>query len=104
MKIKNKRLLTSIPVMALIILLFLLFASSLQGRNHEKEREALESALENAVTYCYVMEGAYPKDIESLRETVKLHYDEDRFYIDYRYHGGNILPEVTILEKGEQHE
>ena len=38
-------------------------------------------------------------EVQELLEKYPLAYDRSRFVIDYRLHGGNILPDITILEK-----
>ena len=46
------------------------------------------------------MEGAYPESLEYLKENYGLIYDEDLFFVDYKVEGSNILPDITIIEKG----
>ena len=53
------------------------------------------------ITYCYAVEGSYPESLDYLKEHYGLTYDEDRFFVDYQVIGANILPDVTIIEKGE---
>lgn len=64
-----------------------------------RQRDALEEALNKSLLLCYSLEGRYPATLEELLEKCPLAYDRERFVIDYRLHGGNILPEITILEK-----
>ena len=47
------------------------------------------------------MEGSYPESLEYLKEHYGITYDEDRFFVDYKIVGTNILPDVTIIEKGD---
>jgi len=54
-----------------------------------------------SVTYCYTVEGAYPESLDYLKDNYGLTYDEDVFYVDYRVIGSNILPDITIIEKGD---
>ena len=65
------------------------------------QKESLESALIRNITYCYAVEGSYPESLDYLKEHYGLTYDEDRFFVDYQVIGANILPDVTIIEKGE---
>ena len=36
--------------------------------------------------------------LEELLEKYPLAYDRERFTVDYRFLGGNLLPDITILE------
>lgn len=65
----------------------------------QKQREALEAALRQGVLYCYTLEGFYPSDLNYLKEAYSLHYNEDLFYVDYRYQGANIYPDITIIDQ-----
>ena len=47
------------------------------------------------------MEGTYPQSLDYLKEYYGLMYDEDLFFVDYQVMGSNILPDVTIIEKGD---
>ena len=73
---------------------------SLSSGTKKRQRESLENALTRSITYCYTVEGAYPESLEYLKEHYGLHYDENMFFVDYRVTGSNILPDVTIIEKG----
>ncbi len=73
---------------------------SLSSGTKKRQRESLENALTRSITYCYTVEGAYPESLDYLKEHYGLMYDEDLFFVDYRVTGSNILPDVTIIEKG----
>ena len=55
-----------------------------------------------SITYCYSVEGAYPESLDYLRDNYGLYYDEDMFFVDYRVSGSIILPDITIIEKGDK--
>ena len=63
-----------------------------------RQREVLSSALEKDLLLCYALEGSYPETLEELLEKYPLAYDRERFTVDYRFLGGNLLPDITILE------
>ena len=62
------------------------------------QREALEQALDHAITSCYALEGMYPPDLEYMKEHYALVYDEDLFYVDYQPVAANIRPAYYIIE------
>lgn len=55
-----------------------------------------------SITYCYTIEGAYPESLDYLKEHYGLVYDEDLFFVDYRVSGSNILPDITVIERGDR--
>ena len=38
--------------------------------------------------------------LDYLKKNYGLHYDENRYFVDYQPLGANILPEVTIIRRG----
>lgn len=93
--------LPSVGVFLAVILLFLGGLSSLSDSTLRRQKESLENAITRSVTYCYAVEGAYPENLDYLKDNYGLIYDEDTFFVDYRVMGANILPDITIIEKGD---
>lgn len=93
--------LPSIGVFLAVILLFLGGLSSLSDSTLRRQKESLENAITRSVTYCYAVEGSYPENLDYLKDNYGLIYDEDTFFVDYRVMGANILPDITIIEKGD---
>ena len=83
------------------MLLFYQGIESLSSGSVRRQKESLENALNRSITYCYAVEGSYPESLEYLKEHYGITYDEDRFFVDYKIVGANILPDVTIIEKGD---
>lgn len=82
-----------------IVALFYCGINSLSKTTDSKEKESLENALHKSITYCYATEGAYPESLAYIEENYGLTYDKDKYFVDYRVMGSNILPDVTIIEK-----
>lgn len=98
---KPSGFLLSVCVFLAVIFLFMGGLSSLSDSTLRRQKESLENAITRSVTYCYTVEGTYPENLDYLKENYGLTYDEDVFYVDYRVMGANILPDVTIIEKGD---
>ncbi|MBU3876620.1 hypothetical protein HGO97_012480 [Faecalicatena sp. AGMB00832] len=96
-----RKFLLSVCAFLLIIVLFCQGIESLSSSSIRRQKESLENALNRNITYCYAVEGAYPESLDYLKEHYGLTYDEDRFFVDYKVIGSNILPDVTIIEKGD---
>ena len=98
-KFRNTALSASLAGFLLAMALILGAARSLEADALRRQREALEEALGKSLLLCYSLEGRYPATLEELLEKCPLAYDRERFVIDYRLQGGNLLPDITILEK-----
>ena len=92
----------SVCAFTLITTVFYQGIESLSSSTQKRQKESLENALIRNITYCYAVEGSYPESLDYLKEHYGLIYDEDRFFVDYQVIGANILPDVTIIEKGEK--
>ena len=96
-----RKFIISVCVFLLIVLLFYQGIESLSSGSVRRQKESLENALNRSITYCSAVEGSYPESLEYLKEHYGITYDEDRFFVDYKIVGANILPDVTIIEKGD---
>ena len=99
---KEKRSKTTyLPVLLLILVLmfFTVFADSFSRSNLEHEKTILQNALHRSITQCYALEGTYPYTLSYLEEHYGLTYNKEHFFIDYQYIGGNLRPDVTIIER-----
>ena len=92
-------LLASLVCFLLAMALIFGAARGLREDALRRQRDALEEALNKNLLLCYSLEGRYPATVEELLEKYPLAYDRSRFVINYRLQGGNILPDITILEK-----
>lgn len=82
-----------------LILLFMSGLNDVSEKTDESQLESLHSAIERDIAHCYALEGTYPPSLEYLKQHYGLIYDEERFFVDYRSIGSNIMPDVTIIER-----
>ena len=78
---------------------FILFSDTFRDSNLNQERDILQKALDRNITQCYALEGSYPSSLHYLEENYGLIYNKEHFFIDYQYIGGNLRPDVTIIER-----
>ncbi len=103
MKKKTKQYI--IPVVASVIFVafvgwFILAVNSASGAGKSGRLESVKRSVENAVTLCYSIEGAYPESLEYLSENYGVNYDKDLYIIHYDCFAANVRPSVTVAEKG----
>lgn len=96
-----KNFFISIAVFAVILGVLIYGINSISTRTSAEQRTSLENALQRGITQCYAVEGSYPENLDYLKEHYGITYDEDHFFVDYKTSGSNIMPDVTIIEKGD---
>lgn len=89
----------SIGLFVVIILAFLLSFGSISEGTRKRQLESLENALARNVIHYYSLEGKYPDSLDILQEKYGLTYNKEFFYVDYRFMGDNIYPDITIIEE-----
>ena len=92
------KLVIVVLVLALAVLLFGR-VERVQGR---EETGIVSEAVKNAALTCYAVEGAYPKELDYLRERYQLAWDEDRYNVTYDYAGDNLFPDIYVSEVGAE--
>ena len=63
----------------------------------EQGRIKLEDAVRSAAVACYAAEGAYPPDVDYLKEHYGLSVDETRYIVHYDIFAENLMPDITVL-------
>lgn len=97
----NKRDIIKIGIIAAVLVLAVLLINHIDTRQGSEETEIVREAIKNAALTCYAVEGAYPEDIEYLREHYHLAYDESRYFVTYESFAPNVIPSIFITERGE---
>lgn len=73
-------------------------ASAISGR--EGLRMA-ERAVRQAATSIYALEGAYPATYEELKARSGIAVDDEKYAVFYDIFASNLMPEITVMERGE---
>jgi len=99
MRIGKKDIAAGAVFVALIVG-FVLLVNSLTATSGSQESRLVEEAVRNAALTCYAVEGAYPETLEYLREHYKLAYNTERFVVEYDAFASNLMPTITVRERG----
>lgn len=59
-----------------------------------------EQAVRRAAVSCYAVEGAYPGSYDALKERYGAVVDESRYVVFYEAFASNLMPEITVVERG----
>lgn len=96
----RRNVLLSVAIFLVIFFGFQMAVATVSRQTAAEEMQTLENAIQRDITQCYAVEGSYPSSLQYLKDNYGLHYDESRYFVDYQPLGSNILPEVTIIQKG----
>ncbi len=90
-----------IPMLLFAVMLawFLIAVNNADSSTKQRELAAVKSTIENGVTMCYAIEGAYPESVDYLAENYGLIYDKDKYMVYYDRFADNIRPTVSVLER-----
>lgn len=89
----------SVLLFAALIVWFAAAVSSAGNASDERQLEEIKQSVENGITMCYSIEGAYPESIEYLTESYGVVYDTDRYIVHYDCFAANVRPTVTVIER-----
>lgn len=91
----------ALPLAILCVLLFFTAAlNNLSRGRSDESRRLLEDSLRRAATTCYAAEGCYPPTLEQLCQRCGIQIDQDRFAVFYDCFAENLMPDITVLDKG----
>ena len=98
----DRKLLTALACLAPLCLAACLLTAvnNMESRQAEEELRQIEQAVRRASVACYAAEGAYPPDLDRLREDYGLQVDEERYTVEYTVFAENLTPEITVLRNG----
>lgn len=97
----NRKDLAAVAVFVALIFAFCFAVEALSNVGGNSETTLVRDAVKNAALTCYAVEGAYPDDLEYLREHYGLAYNEDRYAIVYDAFASNLMPDIRVSERGK---
>jgi len=59
-----------------------------------------EESIRRAAVSCYAVEGAYPATYDDLKAWSGIRVDEERYAVFYEIFASNIMPDITVVERG----
>lgn len=98
----NKRDIVKLSAIAVVLALMVLLVGRINSVQGREESGIVRDAVKNAALTCYAVEGAYPDDLEYLKEHYQLSYNEDQYFITYESFASNRLPDIWVTERGQK--
>jgi hypothetical protein len=96
----NRRDIIKLAAVILVLVLAVMLAGRIERSQGAEETEIVRKAIKEAAITCYAVEGAYPDDIDYLRQYYHLSYDEDRYLVTYNAFASNHIPDIYVTERG----
>lgn len=96
----GRRLALTLVVFAVLLLGVYLLVNKVGSASGEAETELVRDAVRSAMLTCYAVEGAYPANIDYLKEYYGLAYNEKAYKVVYDAFATNIMPSVVVFEIG----
>lgn len=93
----QRDILISAVVFLLLTGCFLHGVSAVSSVSEEKEIETIENAVIQSAVFCYGIDGVYPESLDVLKERCGIHYNEEKYVVEYQVVGKNIRPRVRVL-------
>lgn len=91
-----------IVVIGLVLMLAVMLVGRISNSHQAAESEIVRQSIKDAAINCYAVEGAYPDDLDYLRENYQLAYNEDRYLVTYESFSSNHIPDIYVTERGAQ--
>lgn len=67
----------------------------------QQSAASVKTAVLRSAMQCYAVEGVYPENLDYLEKQYGLIVNHNRYIITYEAFSSNLLPEVSVLPKGE---
>jgi hypothetical protein len=80
--------------------IFLVAINHTAENSSDEELRLVTDSVRKAVVSCYAIEGQYPDSYEYLKENYGLSIDESKYIIHYDVFASNIMPDITVIERG----
>lgn len=88
-----------VSIFVLTLVLAGMATSYFQRASNLQSVDLLRQSARRAVVQCYAIEGSYPADVTYLEENYGLHYNHEKYFIDYQIFASNVMPDVEVYEK-----
>ena len=96
--VRNRKWIILFLLVAAVAFLMGRFFLSRNTRDSIEEESALsiKTAVEQAALQCYVIEGAYPEDLQYLKDNYGLQINTESYVVVYRAFADNRVPDIRV--------
>lgn len=92
----------ALALMMIVLLLGAVIAiNGMVSAGDAGEVRMVQDAVKNAALTCFAVEGAFPYELDYLRENYGLAYDEEKYHVLYEAFASNQMPEIRVSLRGD---
>lgn len=88
-------------VMVLLLAGTVVLINGMVSAGDAGEVRMVQDAVKNAALTCFAVEGAFPYELDYLRENYGLAYDEEKYHVLYEAFASNQMPEIRVSLRGD---
>lgn len=96
----SRKDIVKIVLIGAMLVLAVVLIGRISNTQQSAESEIVRQSIKDAAINCYAVEGAYPDDLDYLRENYMLAYNEDRYFVTYNAFSSNHIPDIYVTERG----
>ncbi len=100
MRFGKKDIAAAILFVALIVG-FVLVINHMTSSDENQQIQLVEDAVRKAALTCYAVEGMYPEDLQYLRDNYSLSYNDQKYLVSYDAFASNLMPGISVKERGK---
>ena len=96
-----KKIIALALVMVVLLAGSVLVINSMVSAGDAGEVRMVQDAVKNAALTCFAVEGAFPYELDYLRDHYGLAYDEETYFVVYDVFDPNIMPIIQVTFWGD---
>lgn len=96
-----KKLVALVLVMCVLLAGTVLLINGMVSAGDAGEVRMVQDAVKNAALTCFAVEGAFPYELDYLREHYGLAYDAEKYFVVYDVFDPNIMPIIQVSFWGD---
>lgn len=96
-----KKVVTLVVLIGLLLAAGVVMINGMISAGDAGETRMVQDAVKNAALTCFAVEGAYPADLQYLRDHYGLAFDESKYHVMYEAFASNQMPEIRVTIRGD---
>ncbi len=93
----KKQQIFTIIVFIAIVIIAVFAVNIIAGKSETGFEKSVTDSVRKTVIACYALEGAYPPDIQYLKDHYGLIVDEEKYIVFYNAFAENVMPDIKVI-------
>lgn len=102
MNIKPIRWIIGLALVVVMVAFAIFLHGKIQQDLAQQSTQSVQEAVLRSAVQCYSVEGVYPSNLDYLERYYGLMIDHETYIISYDTFSSNLLPQVTVLVRGDE--